>query len=154
MIAPNSGTEFLFCNSGFRIILAYPSVSVRVASMMQHHEESKLGRKGFIQLTTPLFSVSKDTSSNRAGTWSQQLMLRPRRSATYWLRLFSYRTQDCQPRDGSTQWTGLLDRVPAARKLLLLYFVNLASPAFVRSSRSSFCRPFLRALFPTICEYP
>jgi hypothetical protein len=52
---------------------------------------------------------SQDRNSHRAGTWRQELMMqRPRRDAAYWitspslLSLLSYRTQDCQPRDGTT----------------------------------------------------
>ena len=51
---------------------------------------------------------SQDRNSNRAGTWRQELMQRPWRIAVYWvashglLSLLSYRTQDHQPRDGTT----------------------------------------------------
>jgi hypothetical protein len=50
---------------------------------------------------------SQDRNSHRAGTWRQELMQRPWRDTAYWLAspgllsLLSYRTQDCQPRDGT-----------------------------------------------------
>jgi hypothetical protein len=51
---------------------------------------------------------SQDRNSYRTGTWRQELMQRPWRDVTYWLAspgllsLLSYRTQDYQPRDGTT----------------------------------------------------
>jgi hypothetical protein len=51
---------------------------------------------------------SQDWNSHRAGTWRQELRQRPWRDAAYWiaspslLSLLSYRTQDYQPRDGTT----------------------------------------------------
>ena len=58
-----------------------------------------------------LFTIigSQDRNPNRAGSWIRELMQRPRRVAVYWLalhyllRLLSYRTQDHQPRDGTTR---------------------------------------------------
>jgi hypothetical protein len=51
---------------------------------------------------------SQDRNSLRAGTCRQELMQRPWRDVTYWLAspgllsLLSYRTQDYQPRGGTT----------------------------------------------------
>jgi hypothetical protein len=51
---------------------------------------------------------SQHRNSHRTGTWRQELMQRPWRGAAYWLAspgllsLLSYRTQDYQPRDGTT----------------------------------------------------
>jgi hypothetical protein len=51
---------------------------------------------------------SQDRITHRAGTWRQELMQRPWRDVPYWLAspgllsLLSYRTQGCQPRDGTT----------------------------------------------------
>jgi hypothetical protein len=51
---------------------------------------------------------SQDRNSHRAGTWRRELRQRPRRSVAYWfaspglLSLLSYRSQDYQPRDGTT----------------------------------------------------
>mgnify|MGYP001058360618 CR=1 FL=1 len=53
---------------------------------------------------------SQDRISNRAGTWRQELMQRPWRGASYWLahqgllNLLSYRTQNHQPKDGTTHY--------------------------------------------------
>jgi hypothetical protein len=59
--------------------------------------KKQLGRKGFVHLTLELKQVRK-----------QELMQRPWRDVPYWLAspgllsLLSYRTQDYQPRDGTT----------------------------------------------------
>jgi hypothetical protein len=51
---------------------------------------------------------SQDWNSHRVGTWRQELMQKPWRNAPYWiaspglLSWLSYRTQDYQPRDGTT----------------------------------------------------
>ena len=51
---------------------------------------------------------SQDRNSSKAGTWSQGLMQEPQVGTTYWLvpqdllSLPSYRTQDHQPRGGTT----------------------------------------------------
>jgi hypothetical protein len=51
---------------------------------------------------------SQDRSSHGVGAWRQELKQRPRRGAAYWLAspallsMPSYRTQDHQPRDGTT----------------------------------------------------
>jgi hypothetical protein len=68
---------------------------------------------------------SQDRNSHKAGTWRQELMQRPWRGAVYWiaspglLSLLSYRTQEYQPRDGTTyQWTrpsypwSLIEKMP------------------------------------------
>jgi hypothetical protein len=61
--------------------------------------------------TSTLLCITKgnqDRNSHRAGTWRQELIQRLWRDVTYWLvspgviSLLSYRTQDCQPRDGTT----------------------------------------------------
>jgi hypothetical protein len=74
-----------------------------------------LGRKGFIQLTIPYcFSISPDFLSPRKSglelkqVRKQEPMQRPWRDVLYWLAspgllsLLSYKTQDYQPRDGTT----------------------------------------------------
>jgi hypothetical protein len=61
-------------------------------------------------ISTLLFFLkgSQDRSSNRAGTWRQELMQRPQKDATYWLALhcllslLSHRTPDLQFRDSTT----------------------------------------------------
>jgi hypothetical protein len=51
---------------------------------------------------------SQEWNSHRVGTWRQELMQRPWKNVTYWLAspgllsLLSHRTQDYQPRDGTT----------------------------------------------------
>ena len=67
--------------------------------------KNKLGRKGFIELTLPCCSSSVlELKQVR----KQELMQRPWRDISYWLAspgllsLFSYRTQEHQPRDGTT----------------------------------------------------
>ena len=61
--------------------------------------------------TSTLLFITKgcqDYNSQRAGTWRQELMQRSWRGAAYWLAspgllsLLAYRTQDYQPRDGTT----------------------------------------------------
>jgi hypothetical protein len=78
--------------------------------------KSNLERKGFILFTLPDHIPSmeeeqgqeQDRNSSRSGTWRQELMQRPRRSASCWLAphglfsLLSYGIQGHQPRDGPT----------------------------------------------------
>ena len=53
---------------------------------------------------------SQDRNSSRTGIWKQELMQTPWRGAANWLAspdllsLLSYRTQDHQPRDGTTHY--------------------------------------------------
>jgi hypothetical protein len=61
-----------------------PCVLVTVSfTVMKHHGQSNLGRKGFIWLTffffIPQFITegNQDRNSNRAGSWRQELMQRP-----------------------------------------------------------------------------
>ena len=75
--------------------------------MMKHRTRSKLGRKGFIWLTHTHHSPSLEEV--RAGTETGlELMHRSWRGAAYWLSphgllsLLFYRTQDHQPKGGST----------------------------------------------------
>jgi hypothetical protein len=66
-----------------------------------------LGRKGFIQLTLPHCCSPKSRLEVKQ-VRKQELMQRPWRDVPYWLAfpgllsLLSYRTQDNQPRDGTT----------------------------------------------------
>ncbi|KAM7325014.1 hypothetical protein ACRRTK_015267 [Alexandromys fortis] len=75
---------------------------------MKLHDQSNLGRKGFISLT----ENSEGRNSHRAGIWRQELMQRPWKGAAYrlaphgLLNLSPYRTQDHQPR-GSPTHNGL-----------------------------------------------
>jgi hypothetical protein len=68
-----------------------------------------LGRKGFIRLTLPYCCSSpRKPGLELKQVRKQELMQRPGRDVLYWLAspgllsLLSYRTQDYQPRDGST----------------------------------------------------
>jgi hypothetical protein len=68
----------------------------------KHHDQSNLGRKGFIQFLLPYYSSSlkkvKKGSQTEQDSWQ-----RPWRDAVYWLAplgllsLISYSTQDHQP---------------------------------------------------------
>jgi hypothetical protein len=71
--------------------------------------KKQLGRKGFIQLTLPYCCSSPRKSGlELKQARKQELMQKPWRDVLYWLAspgllsLLSYRTQDCQPRDGPT----------------------------------------------------
>jgi hypothetical protein len=71
--------------------------------------KKQLGRKGFIQLTLPYCCSSPRKSGlELKQVRKQELMQRPWRDAPTWLastgllNLLSYRTQDYQPRDGTT----------------------------------------------------
>ena len=81
-------------------------VSIPVQTSRQR---SKLGRKGFIQLTFPQFVHQQRKSGLELNlVRKQKLMQRPWRGAAYWLAspglfsLLSYRTQNYQPRDDTT----------------------------------------------------
>jgi hypothetical protein len=79
---------------------------------MKHHDKKQVGEKRLYlaYMFTSLFIIkgNQDRNSHRAETQKQELMQRPWRSAAYWLAphnflsLFSYRTQEHQPRDGTT----------------------------------------------------
>ena len=78
---------------------------------MKYHDQKKLGRNEFMAYTSTLLfitKISKNTKSSRAGTWRQDLIQRPWRSADYCLALhgllslLSYRTQNHQPSDVTT----------------------------------------------------
>jgi hypothetical protein len=62
-------------------------------TVMKHHDESNLERRGFIWPTLPHYNSSlksQDRNSNRARTWRQELMMqRTWRGAAYWLALSS-----------------------------------------------------------------
>jgi hypothetical protein len=53
-----------------------------IIAMMGHHDQSNLGRKGFICLIPPYHSSS--LTEGRAGTWKQ----RPWRGSPYWLTAY------------------------------------------------------------------
>jgi hypothetical protein len=84
------------------------TVLVRVSiAVMKPHEQSSLGRKGFIWLTLPhhtkfIIKGSRDRNASRAGTPRKELMQRPH--AVYWLiphgffSLLSHRTHEGQTR--------------------------------------------------------
>jgi hypothetical protein len=63
----------------------------------------------YISISIFIIEGNQDKNSIRAGTWRQELMQRPWRSAAYWLTphgllsLLSYRIQNLQPRNGPTQ---------------------------------------------------
>jgi hypothetical protein len=69
--------------------------------------KKQLGRKGFIQLTLSYCCSSlRKSGLELKQVRKQELMQKPWRDVLYWLpssgllSLLSYRTQDCQPRDG------------------------------------------------------
>jgi hypothetical protein len=72
--------------------------------MIKPHDQSNLGKKGFLWLMLPHHSSSsKDRDSSRAGTWRQELMQKPRRSAACWVAPMA--CSACfliEPRDGTT----------------------------------------------------
>jgi hypothetical protein len=71
--------------------------------------KKQLGRKGFIQLILPYCcSLPRMLGLEHKQVRKQELMQKPWRDVLYWLAspgllsLLSYRTQDYQPRDGTT----------------------------------------------------
>jgi hypothetical protein len=86
--------------------------------------KKQVGRKGFIRLTLPYCCSSPRKSGlELKQVRKQELMQRPWRDVSYWLAssvslsLLSYRTQDYQPRDGTTHkgpfspWS-LIEKMP------------------------------------------
>lgn len=70
-----------------------------IITVMKGHDQTKMGREGFIWFTLPHCCSSlkeiRTMNSNRAGSWREQdLMQRPWRSAAYWFAQPPYRTQD------------------------------------------------------------
>jgi hypothetical protein len=63
-------------------------VNVTLA-VLKHHDQKQLEEKGVYStyISTSLFIIkrSQDRNTNKAGTWSQQLMQRSWRDAAYWL---------------------------------------------------------------------
>ena len=88
------------------------SVLVRVYKPAQNMTKKQVGEERVYSAytSTSLFITkgSQDRNLHRAGTWRQELIQRPWRNAAYLsvspglLSLLSYRTQDYQPRDGTT----------------------------------------------------
>jgi hypothetical protein len=78
-------------------------ITVSIAST-KHHDQKSVGKERvYLAYTSRSQSItggSQDRNSSRAGTWRQELMQRPWRSAAYWLAqpAFFCRTQNCQPR--------------------------------------------------------
>lgn len=96
--------------------MGFKDALVRVAAaMVQYHDQSNLGRRGFLFC----FHISdhhlkeSGRNSKRAGTWRQELVQRPWRRVASWLAphgllsLLFYRTQDHQPKVAPTTigWT-------------------------------------------------
>jgi hypothetical protein len=92
---------------------SFHSVSVRVSIPAQNIMTKKQAgeEKVYSAYTSTLLFITKGSqnrNSHRAGSWRQKLMQRPRKGAACWLassgllKLLSYRTQDYQPRDGTT----------------------------------------------------
>jgi len=94
-------------------ICTYIAVLVRVSIPAQNIMTKKQYGEEIVYsaYTSTLLFITKgsqDWNSHRAGTWRQELMQRPWWGAAYWiaspdlLNLLSYRTQNYQPRDGTT----------------------------------------------------
>ena len=87
------------------------STSIQQAEVEGSQDKASLSCRDWLTLPHCCSSpkeVRTGTHSHRAGTWRQELMQKPWRGAAYWLAyhgllsLLSYRTQDNQPRDGTT----------------------------------------------------
>jgi hypothetical protein len=87
-----------------------PSVLVRVSIPHKHHDqETSWGGKGLFSLHFHIaVHHQRKSGLELKQVREQELMQRPWRDVTYWLAssgllsLLSYRTQDHQPRDGTT----------------------------------------------------
>jgi hypothetical protein len=104
---PHSEGQVFKYRSPFGTILVRVSTAEQyIITKKQVGEERVYSAYTFTLLFIP--KGSQDRSSQRAGTWRQELMQRPWRDAAYWLvssgllSLLSYRIQDYQPRDGPT----------------------------------------------------
>ena len=84
-------------------------VRVSIATTKHHDQRASWVERVYLAYTSALLFITKgsqDRSSNRAGTWRQELMQRLWKDGDYWLAshglysLLSYRTQDHQPREG------------------------------------------------------
>jgi len=87
-------------------------VRVSIAVMKHHNQKESWGGKClsvlYFHTLVPSLKEARTRNSNRTGTWRQELMQKPWKGAAYWLvhhgllSLLCYRTQDHQPRDGTT----------------------------------------------------
>ena len=116
---------------------------------MKHHDQKQIGEeKVYLAYTsTSLFIIkgSQDRNSSRAGTWRQELMQRPWRSAAYWLVSPGLLTLLCYPGPPAQgcpylQWThqSLIKKMPYRPacsqilwRLVFIFFLSFSLSFFL-----------------------
>ena len=104
------GASYLRCQLPLCLLCDLAPVLVRVSMPAQHHDqEASQGGKGLFSLHFCIAVHHKRKSGlELKQIRKQELMQKPWRDVTYWLvssgllSLLSYRTQNYQPRDGTT----------------------------------------------------
>ena len=127
----------------------------RVSIAVMKHYNQKESWEESVYLAYTFHTVVyhwRNRNSNSSGTWRQEMMQWPWRGAAYWLALpglFSllfYRTQDHQPRDGTThhelgahhQW--LIEKMPYRFVGSLMLCRHFHNWGFLQSDDFSLCQ--------------
>jgi hypothetical protein len=120
-------------------------IRVTTAMMKYHDQKQVREERSYLTYTsTFLFIIegNQERNINREGTWRQKLLQRPQRGAAYWLAilliLLSNRTQDHQPKDGTTYNWAVSSPIPTViKKMSTARSYGGISPVEVSSNQAT-----------------